>query len=55
MLLLATLNDEINLIINEFWKGQNKGEREMHMMKWERLHESKQQRRIKLVHSVKIL
>ena len=42
--LLATLTEEINLMINEFWRGLKKGKRKIHMMKWERLRESKQQR-----------
>lgn len=41
---LATLNDEVNIMINEIWRGQKKGKRKMHKMIWERLHESKQQR-----------
>ena len=28
--LLATLNEEINLMINEFWKGQEKDEKDTH-------------------------
>ena len=28
--LLTTLNEEINLMINEFWKGQKKVEKDTH-------------------------